>query len=93
MRLAFEFRTAGQEEVTKLMISILLQRLHTLKPTHEAAIVYILVDLALVAPEESFIDVARAFSPINRATNLEDSRFSNNMVCRKSYVNGVHADG
>ncbi|KAG1791207.1 26S proteasome subunit RPN7-domain-containing protein [Suillus plorans] len=53
---------------------------NTLKPTHEAAIVYNLVDLALVAPEESYIDVARAFLPINRATNLEDSRFSNNMV-------------
>ncbi|KAG1741975.1 hypothetical protein EDB19DRAFT_1895006 [Suillus lakei] len=68
-RLALEFHTAGQEE-----------RLRTSEPTLEAAIAYNLVDLALVAPEESFIDVARAFSLINRATNLEDARFSNNMV-------------
>ncbi|KAG2135222.1 uncharacterized protein EDB93DRAFT_1242600 [Suillus bovinus] len=79
-RLALEFHAAGQEEVTKLTISMLLQRLRTLEPTLEAAIAYNLVDLALVAPEESFIDVARAFSLINRATNLEDPRFSNNMV-------------
>ncbi|KAG1849308.1 hypothetical protein DFJ58DRAFT_795151 [Suillus subalutaceus] len=79
-RLALEFHTAGQEEVTKLTISMLLQRLRTLEPTLEAAIAYNLVDLALVAPEESFIDVAHAFSLINRATNLEDPRFSNNMV-------------
>ncbi|KAG2366053.1 hypothetical protein BDR07DRAFT_1328601 [Suillus spraguei] len=79
-RLALEFHKAGQEEVTKLTISMLLQRLRTLEPTLEAAIAYNLVDLALVAPEESFIDIARAFSQINRATNLEDPRFSNNMV-------------
>ncbi|KAG2132611.1 hypothetical protein BD769DRAFT_1666055 [Suillus cothurnatus] len=79
-RLALEFHTAGQEEVTKLTISMLLQRLRTLEPTLEAAIAYNLVDLALVAPEESFIDVARAFSLINRATNVEDARFSNNMI-------------
>jgi phosphatidylinositol 4-kinase len=92
-RLALEFHTAGQEEVTKLTISMLLQRLRTLEPTLEAAIAYNLVDLALVAPEESFIDVARAFSLINRATNVEDARFSNNMVCRELYVNGLRADG
>ncbi|KAG0701518.1 hypothetical protein DFH29DRAFT_926376 [Suillus ampliporus] len=79
-RLALEFHTAGQEEVTKLTISMLLQRLRTSEPTLEAAIAYNLVDLALVAPAESFVDVARAFSLINRATNLEDPRFSNNMV-------------
>ncbi|KAJ8594622.1 hypothetical protein M405DRAFT_469254 [Rhizopogon salebrosus TDB-379] len=79
-RLALEFHTAGQEEVTKLTISMLLQRLRTSEPTLEAAIAYNLVDLALVAPEESFIDVARAFSLINRAVNLEDPRFSNNQV-------------
>lgn len=79
-RLALEFHNAGQEEVTKLTISMLLQRLRTSEPTLEAAIAYNLVDLALVAPEELFIDVAHAFSLINRAANLEDPRFSNNMV-------------
>ncbi|KAG2144576.1 hypothetical protein DEU56DRAFT_790388 [Suillus clintonianus] len=79
-RLALEFHIAGQEEVTKLTISMLLQRLRTSEPTLEAAIAYNLVDLALVAPEESFIDVAHAFSLINRATNMEDPRFSNNML-------------
>ncbi|KAG1741969.1 hypothetical protein EDB19DRAFT_687700 [Suillus lakei] len=77
--LALEFHTAGQEEVTKLTISMLLQRLRTL----EAAIAYNLVNLALVAPEGSFKDVARAFSLINRAANLADARFSNNMICRE----------
>ncbi|KIK36945.1 hypothetical protein CY34DRAFT_16037 [Suillus luteus UH-Slu-Lm8-n1] len=79
-RLALEFHTVGQEEVTKLMISTLLQRLRTSEPTLEAAIAYNLVDLALVPPEGSFIDVARPFLLINRATTLEDPRFSNNMV-------------
>jgi phosphatidylinositol 4-kinase len=67
-RLAFEFHTVCQEEVTEVTISMLLQRLRTSDPTLEAAIASDLVDLALVAPEGSFIDVARAFSLINRAT-------------------------
>ncbi|KAG1860880.1 hypothetical protein F4604DRAFT_1790537, partial [Suillus subluteus] len=62
------------------MISMLLQRLRTLELTLEAAIAYNLVDLALVAPEESFIDVVRVFLLINCATNLEDPGFPNNMV-------------
>jgi len=72
---------------------MLLQRWRTLEPTLEAAIGYNLVDLALVAPEESFIDVARALSLINRATNLEDPRFFNYMVCMELYFNGMRADG
>ncbi|KIK92048.1 hypothetical protein PAXRUDRAFT_830328 [Paxillus rubicundulus Ve08.2h10] len=76
-RLALEF---GNQEVTKLTISMLLQRLRTAEPTVEAAIAYNLVDLALVAPEDAFIDIIRAFSSINYAANLEDPRFSNNMV-------------
>lgn len=90
-RLALEFHTAGQEEVTKLTISMLLQRLRTSEPTLEAAIAYNLVDLALVAPEESFMDVARAFSLINRTANLEDPRFSNNMVSSDCFHLYVHA--
>ncbi|KAF9246393.1 hypothetical protein BU15DRAFT_85159 [Melanogaster broomeanus] len=46
-RLALEF---DNEEVTKLTISMLLQRLRTAEPTVEATIAYNLVDLALVAP-------------------------------------------
>ncbi|KAL4067760.1 hypothetical protein J3A83DRAFT_4359655 [Scleroderma citrinum] len=76
-RLALEF---DQEEVTKLTISMLLQRLRTAEPTVEAAIAYNLVDLALVAPEDAFVDIVRAFSSINRTTNSDDPRFSNNMV-------------
>ncbi|KAG6376278.1 hypothetical protein JVT61DRAFT_2256 [Boletus reticuloceps] len=76
-RLALEF---DKEEVTKLTISMLLQRLRTAEPTVEAAIAYNLVDLALVAPEDAFVDIIRAFSSINRAANPEDPRFSNNMV-------------
>ncbi|KAG9318618.1 hypothetical protein JVU11DRAFT_711 [Chiua virens] len=76
-RLALEF---DEEEVTKLTISMLLQRLRTAEPAVEATIAYNLVDLALVAPEEAFLDIIRAFSAINRTANPEDPRFSNNMV-------------
>ncbi|KZT09606.1 atypical/PIKK/PI4K protein kinase [Laetiporus sulphureus 93-53] len=76
-RLALEFRS---EQVTRLTISMLLQRLRSAEPTVEAAIAYNLVDLALVAPENSFVDIIRAFSAINRSANLDDPRFSNNQV-------------
>ena len=66
--------------MTRLTVSMLLQRLRTAEPTVEAAIAYNLVDLALVAPEGSFIDIIRAFSSINRSANLDDPRFSNNQV-------------
>ncbi|KAJ7286212.1 hypothetical protein C8J57DRAFT_1496884 [Mycena rebaudengoi] len=76
-RLALEFR---MEEVTRLTISMLLQRLRSAEPTVEAAIAYNLVDLALSAPESAFIDIIRVFSIINRSANPDDPRFSNNMV-------------
>ncbi|EGO21128.1 hypothetical protein SERLADRAFT_452259 [Serpula lacrymans var. lacrymans S7.9] len=76
-RLSFEFEN---EEVTKLTISMLLQRLRTAEPTVEAAIAHNLVDLALSAPEGSFADTIRVFSSINRTANPDDPRFSNNMV-------------
>jgi len=76
-RLALEF---DQEEATKLLISMLLQRLQAAEPTIEAAIVYNLVDLALVAPEDAFVDIVRTFSSISRTANSDDPRFSNNMV-------------
>ncbi|KNZ80366.1 Phosphatidylinositol 4-kinase stt4 [Termitomyces sp. J132] len=76
-RLALEFNT---EEVTRLTISMLLQRLRLAEPTVEAAIAYNLVDLALSAPESAFADIIRVFSMINRSANPDDPRFSNNMV-------------
>ncbi|KAF8077714.1 hypothetical protein FPV67DRAFT_1462774 [Lyophyllum atratum] len=76
-RLALEFR---KEEVTRLTISMLLQRLRSAEPTVEAAIAYNLVDLALSAPQSAFIDIIRVFSAINRSANPDDPRFSNNMV-------------
>ncbi|KAF7338006.1 hypothetical protein MVEN_02024500 [Mycena venus] len=76
-RLALEFK---MEEVTRLTISMLLQRLRSAEPTVEAAISYNLVDLALSAPESAFIDIIRVFSVINRSANPDDPRFSNNMV-------------
>jgi len=79
-RLALEFR---MEEVTRLTISMLLQRLRAAEPTMEAAISYNLVDLALTAPEIVFVDIIRVFSSINRSANPDDPRFSNNMV---SYI-------
>ncbi|KAL0581133.1 Phosphatidylinositol 4-kinase stt4 [Marasmius crinis-equi] len=76
-RLALEF---DSEEVTRLTVSMLLQRLRTAEPTVEAAIAYNLVDLAVCAPEGAFIDIIRVFSTINRSANPDDPRFSNNMV-------------
>jgi phosphatidylinositol 4-kinase len=76
-RLALEFKV---EEVTRLTISMLLQRLRSAEPTLEAAIANNLVDLALAASESSFVDIIRAFSAINRSANPDDPRFSNNMV-------------
>ncbi|KAL4260020.1 PI3/PI4-kinase family protein [Pleurotus pulmonarius] len=76
-RLALEFDI---EEVTRLTISMLLQRIRSAEPTVEAAIAYNLVDLALAAPESSFVDIIRVLSSINRSANPDDPRFSNNMV-------------
>ncbi|KDR73543.1 hypothetical protein GALMADRAFT_227988 [Galerina marginata CBS 339.88] len=76
-RLALEFK---MEEVTRLTVSMLLQRLPSAEPTVEAAIAYNLVDLALAAPSSSFTDIIKAFSAINRSANPDDPRFSNNMV-------------
>ncbi|KAH8099528.1 atypical/PIKK/PI4K protein kinase [Cristinia sonorae] len=76
-RLALEF---DQEEVTRLTISMLVQRLRSAEPTVEAAIAYNLVDLALAAPESAFADIIRVFSSINRSANPDDPRLSNNMV-------------
>lgn len=59
---------------------MLLQRLRTAEPTVEAAIVYNLVDLATVAPKNTFIDIVRVFSTISRTANRDDPRFSNNTV-------------
>lgn len=79
-RLALEFK---MEEVTRLTISLLLQRLRSdrsnsgvgivnypAEPAVEAAITYNLVDLALepTAPEGTFVDVIRGFSAINSAS-------------------------
>ncbi|KAF9014020.1 hypothetical protein BDQ17DRAFT_1475819 [Cyathus striatus] len=76
-RLALEFQ---MEEVTRLTVSMLLQRLRSAEPTVEAAIAYNLVDLALHATQATFVDVIRTFSSINRSANPDDPRFSNNMV-------------
>ena len=59
---------------------MLVQRLRVAEPTVEAAIAHNLVDLALAAPESSFIDIIRAFSALNLSANMDDPRFSNNMV-------------
>jgi phosphatidylinositol 4-kinase len=76
-RLALEFQ---MDDVTRLTISMLLQRLRSAEPTVEAAIAYNLVDLALSAPKSAFVDIIRVFSNINRSANPDDPRFSNNMV-------------
>ena len=70
----------GRSKVTRLTVSMLLQRLRTAEPAVEATIVYNLVDLAIVAPESTFVDIIKAFSVINRSANPDDPRFSNNTV-------------
>jgi phosphatidylinositol 4-kinase len=67
-------------QVTRLTVSMLLQHLRSAEPTVEAVIAFNLVDLALCAPENAFIDIIRAFSAINRTANPDDPRLSNNMV-------------
>lgn len=73
-------------QVTRLTISMLLQRLPSAEPTVEAAIAYNLVDIALTAPRSAFCDIIKAFSAINRSANPDDPRFSNNMVCNTPLV-------
>ena len=65
---------------------MLLQRLRSAEPTVEAAIAYNLVDLALEAPRNAFVDIIRNFSSINRSANPDDPRFSNNMVHILSFL-------
>ena len=65
----------------RLTISMLLQRLRLAEPAVEAAISYNLVELALAAPQNAFLDIVRTFSSMSRATDPEDPRFSNNVVC------------
>lgn len=67
-------------QVTVLTVSMLLQRLRSAEPSVEAAIVYNLVDLAVISPENTFSDIIKAFSMINRSANPGDQRFSNNTV-------------
>lgn len=67
---------------------MLVQRLRAAEPTVEAAIAHNLVDLALAAPEESFIDIIRAFSTLNLSANMDDPRFSNNMVSHIEITHG-----
>lgn len=78
----YEYRDSLSLQVTRLTISMLLQRLRSAEPTVEAAIAYNLVDLALEAPEAAFADITKVFSNINRSANPDDQRFSNNMVSR-----------
>lgn len=80
-RLALVFK---REDVTKLCISLLLQRLPSAHPSMQGAIAYNLVDLALAAPKPVFSDIIGVFSQINRTfdgpgTN-SDLRTSSNQV-------------
>lgn len=81
-RLALEFKS---EEVIRLTVSMLVQRLRSAEAAIESAIAYNLVDLALAAPEAAFSDIIRVFSAINRSANADDPRLSNNTV---SYLSG-----
>ena len=67
-------------QATKLTIAMLIQRLRVSEPYAEAAIAHNLVDLALQAPESSFLEIIKAFSSLSLSAQSEDPRFSNNMV-------------
>ena len=67
-------------QATKLTIAMLIQRLRISEPYAEAAIAHNLVDLALQAPESSFLEIIKAFSSLSLSAQSEDPRFSNNMV-------------
>ncbi|KAG8721515.1 phosphatidylinositol-4- kinase [Ceratobasidium sp. 394] len=80
-RLALAFK---REDVTKLCISLLLQRLRSAHPAVQGAIAFNLVDLALAAPKNVFSDIIRVFSQINRTVEEQESnsevRSSSNQV-------------
>ncbi|KAG9010494.1 phosphatidylinositol-4- kinase [Tulasnella sp. JGI-2019a] len=68
------------EVVTKLTVSMLLQRARSAEPAVEAAIAYNLVDLALAAPAKVFSDIIRAFSVIERVIDPHDPKLPSNMI-------------
>jgi hypothetical protein len=59
---------------------MLLQHIRTAEPSVEAAIAFNLVHLALVAPQDAFVDIVRAFCFINRTTRIGEDRQLNDMV-------------
>lgn len=69
---------------------MLLQRIRAAEPAIEAAIAQNLVDLALSAPENAFMDIIRTFSAISRTANPGDTNFSNNVVS-SNFLVPVHA--
>lgn len=70
----------NEEAVTKLTVSMLLQRMRSAEASVEAAIAYNLVDLALAAPTKVFSDIIRAFSIIERVLDPGHPRLPSNMV-------------
>jgi phosphatidylinositol 4-kinase len=77
-------------QVTRLTISMLIQRLRTAEPMVEAAITYHLVNLVLIAPKSAVGDIIRAFSALHRATNRIDPSFSHNTVKISSTKSTYH---
>ncbi|KAI0293037.1 hypothetical protein BC826DRAFT_1186196 [Russula brevipes] len=61
-RLALEFK---RDDATKLTTATLIKRLRISEPYAEAAVAHNLVDLALKAPESSFLDIIKAFSHLS----------------------------
>lgn len=65
---------------------MLLQHIRTAEPSVEAAIAFNLVHLALVAPQDAFVDIIRAFCFINR---IGEDRQLNDMVIAPIEFRGV----
>lgn len=59
---------------------MLLQHIRTAEPSVEAAIAFNLVHLALVAPQDAFVDIVRAFCFINRTSRIGEDPQLNDMV-------------
>ncbi|WVR07656.1 hypothetical protein IAU60_004698 [Kwoniella sp. DSM 27419] len=70
----------GKEDIIRLSISMLIQRLRGVDIATESTIVTSLVPLALAASNADLIEVYRAFSQISRSSHPEDPRKSSNAV-------------
>ena len=73
-------------QVIRPTVSMLPQHLRSTEPTVEGVIAFNLVDLAICAAENTFVDIIRAFSTINGTANPDGPKLLNDMVCHRFEV-------